>query len=203
MSVSPRPPSSAPDGDSLSPAALLEIEVANARVRELRGVLRIAMFNGVTIGFFAGLSLLIAVANILLGSPGPTSWAMGLAMSVLAWNEFRGRSRVRLLDASGPKLLGWNQVAFASLLVVYCLWSIHVVRTQPIEGIERVEEVFGPIEEQARAIAVMAYGVIAVLAAGFQGLNAWYYFRRGRVIAEHVAATPEWVLKLQRENPPI
>jgi len=61
---------------------------------------------------------------------------------------------------------------------------------------------FDQIDYLYRFLIVAVYGTVIVLSVVFQGLNALYYFTRGKHIEAYVRETPGWVLDLQRMTTP-
>ena len=50
--------------------------------------------------------------------------AITLGLSIVAYNEFRGRKRLLNFDPSAATMLGWNQLGLLAMIVVYCLWML-------------------------------------------------------------------------------
>ena len=101
-------------GGPLSPEQQRQLAQANQRARKVLSAARVATFNGWTIGSIAGFSLLFGLFS-------RTALVMGIAMGIVAWNEFRGRALLRAFDPAGPRLLGKNQLGFLAVIVGYCL----------------------------------------------------------------------------------
>jgi hypothetical protein len=188
----PTPPATH-DGGPLSPEHQKELVQATERARKVLGAVKVATFNGWTIGVFAAITLLFALFSM-------TALVVGAGMAVVSWNEFRGRTMLRAFDPKGPRLLGRNQVGFMSLLVGYCLWSIYRTLTNPITEIEGLEQFAGIAGDLVTNLTVAVYGAVIVLSVLFQGLNALYYFRRVRPVEEYVRETPRWIVELQRST---
>jgi hypothetical protein len=181
------------DRGPLSPEQQRQLAEANQRARKVLGAARVAAFNGWTIGSIAALSLLFGLFS-------RTALVMGLAMGIVAWNEFRGRTLLRAFDPEGPRLLGKNQVGLLVVIVGYCLWSIYTTTTQESPEMAEIEAMIGPVSDLAAELTVMVYGAVIVLSVLFQGLNARYYFSRQRLVREYVQETPDWVVKLQKSS---
>jgi hypothetical protein len=145
----------------------------------------VALFNGWSVGLCAVLSLPFAFfsAEVLF---------VFIGLSVVAFNEFRGRRRVLSFDPSGARLLGWNQIGLLGVILVHCLWSIWVGLTKPVElpaelwQIPQAAEILGsPHEFQSlyRVLAVVVYVSCILASLLVQGLNAYYYFSRRKYVA--------------------
>jgi hypothetical protein len=177
-----------------------ELALANERAKSIRKVARLAAFNGWVTGILAVLSApfaLFSMAGLLVT----------VGLSVIAYNEFRGRKRLLQFDPSAPALLGWNQVGLLTLIVVYCLWMLFVGLTSAcpfaaeMKANPELADALGSLGEfdhLYKVLVVSVYGTVIVLSAIFQGLNALYYFTRRKHVEAYVRATPAWVLDLQR-----
>lgn len=180
-----------PDPNPLSPEQQRQLTDAVAQSTKIRAAARIATFNGWTIGFFAVISLLFAYSSL-------TALIMGLGLGWIAWNEFKGRDRIRTLDPTAPTFLGKNQLGFMGLVVVYAIWSIYRTLTEPMPYLDEIEEALGPIGDVVTSITVSVYLIVILLTVLFQGLNARYYFARKAMIDEYLSETPDWIVEIQR-----
>ena len=106
-------------GDPLTAAHRRELAAARDRSKVIRKAARVAAFNGWTTAAIAALS-----AMFLLFDRSGWAIAMTLGLSIVAYNEFRGRKRLLNFDPSAATLLGWNQLGLLAMIVVYCLWSL-------------------------------------------------------------------------------
>ncbi len=175
----------------LSPEQQEELALANARAQKILAATKVATFNGWTIGAFAAITLLFALFSL-------TALVMGVAMAIVARNEFRGRELLRRFDAQGPQLLGRNQVGFMTLIIGYCVWSIYSALTNPIPQLEELEAALGATADLVTNLTVTVYAVVIVLTLLFQGLNARYYFARIKLVQGYLEETPAWIVDLQR-----
>ena len=179
-----------PKSNPLSPEQQQQLAAASARATKILAAAKVATFNGWTIGVFAIISLLFAFGSL-------TALVMGIGLGWIAWNEFTGRTRLRAFDPTAPAFLGKNQLALLSLIGTYALVSIYRTLTQPIPHLAELEEVVGPVGDLT-SVSVAVYVAVIVLTVIFQGVNARYYFARQKMIEEHLAETPAWVVALQR-----
>jgi len=135
-----------------------------------------------------------------------------VGLSVISYNEFRGRQRLLKFEGEAAAFLGWNQLGFLVMILLYSTWMLVAGLTG--EGVFAAElkakpelgVAFDSVEEidQLYKIAVVAfYGTTIVLSILFQGLNALYYFTRQKLVYTFVQNTPDWVLDLQRLTSPI
>ncbi len=192
-----------PRGGPLTQAEQDTVAAAHARAKKLRKAARVAAFNGWVTGIFAAVSAPFALFSL----PG---FLVTVGLSVVAYNEFRGRRRLLAFDRSGPVLLGWNQLGFLTLILSYCIWMLITAFTGE-----------GPFAAELRAkpelavafddlasfdqlylwLVTAVYGTVMVLSVLFQGLNSLYYFSRRKHVDDYIRETPAWVLELQRLTP--
>ena len=171
----------------------LELSEANERARKVLGAVKVATFNGWTIGVFAAVGLLFGIFSV-------TALVMGIGMGLVARNEFRGRTLLRQFDPLGPRLLGRNQLGFMGLIIVYCLWSMYQTVSNPITeipGLEAITDSFGPLVTN---LTLAVYGLVIVVTALVQGLNARYYFARTQRVKDYLKETSGWVVEIQRST---
>lgn len=176
------------------------LAAARQRAEPVRRAARVASFNAWTTAILAGFSAPFA----LFGTAGFVVFA-GLAL--VAWNEFRGRSRLLEFDPAGASILGWNQLGLFALITAYSLWSIYanLWGSQSIDAQLHsnpdLRAAFGSLSGFAqliKPIVLAFYGLVIALSAVFQGGTALYYFTRRTYVATYAAETPAWVIDLQR-----
>lgn len=175
-----------------------EFADAGRRASGLAFAGKIATLNGWSIGGFAAITLVFGLFSL-------TALILGVGMAVVARNEFRGRALLRSFDPAGPRLLGLNQLGFMALIVLYCCWSIY----QALYGsglqlgqFAQLEQILGDAEDLVTTLTLTLYGGVIVATVLFQGLNARYYWTRGRIIEEYLRDTPAWVVELHRSASP-
>lgn len=176
---------------------LSEIAAARWRARKARRATVVALVSAWTIAVFAGLSLLLGAAM--------RDWVsvvLGVAMGAIAFFEFRGAGQLRRLDWRGARVLGFNQLAFAALLVAYSAWQlVNTLRAPPSPELAQLAGSGvdpAAAEDLVRLAAVLLYGSVALVGLLGPGLTAVYYFTRARVIRRFVEQTPTWVLEVLR-----
>lgn len=173
---------------------------ARDRAEPVRRVGRVATFNAWTTAILAGLSAPFAIFSV-------AGFVIFVGLSLVAWNEFRGRRRLLEFDPAGATILGWNQLGLLALITIYCLWAIYSnlwgsasidaqLRANP-----ELQAAFGSLDGMSQLIQpiVLAfYGLVIALSALFQGGNALYYFTRRKYVEKYANETPAWVIDLQR-----
>jgi hypothetical protein len=182
-----------------------ELALATERAKRIRKAARVANFNGWTVGIFAAASAPFALFSFSVAGLFVTA-----GLTLVAYNEFRGRKRLLRFDPSSATLLGWNQLGLLALIVVYCLWMLFTGLTGagPFAAEMRADPdiaaAFGSLkfDDLYKVLVVAVYGTVIVLTATFQGLNALYYFTRRKHLEAYLQETPDWVLDLQRATSP-
>jgi hypothetical protein len=198
----PQPPFAqpAPPPPQLSPQHLAELQAAAYAGRKVRRASRVAAFDGWTIGAFGALTLLVGITDI-------SSILIGAVMIVIAVVEIRGGARLRRLEPDAARVLGWNQVALAVLLLGYAGWRLLALRhgdggVSEALGAEandpQVREMLAPVAGLTRMILVWVYVSVAAIAVVGPGSMALYYFTRGRHVRAYLEQTPEWITSMQR-----
>ena len=181
------------NNNPLSEEQTQQLIEAVKRFTRIQTAARVAMFNAWTFGFFAALSLLFVFKSLI-------AFVLGLGLGWVAWNEFKGKTRLLELDPSAAVSLGKNQILLMALIVGYACVMIYRALTIPIPELALIEEVFGPIGDLIISVKLVIYIALIALTVLFQGLNARYYFTRKPIVEKHLSETPEWILELQRKT---
>lgn len=182
-------------GGPLSPEEREELARASERSRKLMGATKVAAFNAWTFAIFAGLSILFGLVDRSL-----VGLAVGIALAIIARNEFRGRALLQDYRPEGPRLLTRNALWLMALIVLYCLWAIHGATSTPNPSYAQLEEAAGLDQGYISRITAFAYAAVIVLTVLLQGLMARYYHRRTGMVQEHLTETPAWVVEIQRNT---
>jgi len=177
-----------------------ELAAARDRSKVIRKAARVAGFNGWTTAAIAALS-----AAFLVFDHSVIALLMTAALSVVAFNEFRGRSQLLNFEPGAAALLGWNQLGLLAAIVVYCLWMLYGAASGASElsaALEGYNELgsfdVSEVEKLYHTASIGAYGGAIVLSVIFQGGNALYYFTRRRHLDGFLLETPEWVRDVQK-----
>jgi hypothetical protein len=177
----------------LSPEHLREVTRARAGARKVRRAARVANFSAWSIALFA-------VLTLAWGAAARDAWslALGAGMGVVAAFEFRGAMMFARFEPRGGRVLGFNQLAFGAMIVLYALWSMIDALRRPLDPEIAAQAAQFGIGSLARDVTVLSYGAVAVIGVLCFGATALYYFSRGRVIARFVRQTPAWVVEVLR-----
>jgi len=191
----------APSAGPLTPNHLRELADATERSKLIRKTARVANFNGWTTAILAASSAIFT----LLADQSVVGFLVTAGLTVVAFNELRGKKRLLAFDPSAASLLGWNQLGLLAMIVVYCLWNMRSGASMGDLKTPEMKEALDMIGWNAALVQTMAvafYGVVILLSAIFQGGNALYYFSRRKYVERYVRETPEWVRDFQRANSP-
>jgi hypothetical protein len=183
------------DGSPLTPEHKEALEAARDRTQGFMGAAGIAGFNGWTFGIFAAVSILSGLTSIPV-------LLVGVGLAVVARNEIVGRRGILAFDPEAFELLWRNQVGLMVLIVAYCLWVMYNVGANPDPMLEELVAVMGEgWDELVQSLTLGVYVTVLFATVIFQGLNARYYYVRIERLRAYVAATPEWVVDIQRSAP--
>ncbi len=189
MSAKPRAAAS-----PLSAEHLREMQDARQRAGRIRRCIAVATFDGWSVGVFGALTLLFGVFSVV-------GWVLGGSMCAIAYVELSAVDRLKRLDPSVARRLGWNQIALATLLLGYAGWSLHGAWFGPgplAATIAAAPEMLAPYASIARLISVAVYVALAAVAIFAQGGTALYYFTREKHIRTYREQTPAWIVEFQR-----
>ncbi|HEX2475431.1 MAG TPA: hypothetical protein VHK01_11825 [Lacipirellulaceae bacterium] len=187
------------EGGPLTAQHHRELAQARQNAKAINKAARVANFNGWATAIVALLSAPFALFSI-------SGALVFIGLSVIAYNELRGRNRLLQFDRSAATFLGWNQLALLAIIVIYCLWAIQSnfseakAVTAELGAYADVQAVLGSpeqIEKLAREVVLLFYGSVIAASVVFQGLTALYYFSRRKHIDAYIAGTPEWIRQLQ------
>jgi hypothetical protein len=130
---------------------------------------------------------------------------MGLMMTMAAFVEFRGQGRLRRLEPSAARTLGYNQIVLGLLIVLYAAWNVNELTTAWPGTIkfdfslkdESLQFALGHAAFRHQ-LSLVLYGVMGILAVIIQGSAAWYCFSRDQWIRQYVSFAPSWIVQMQR-----
>ena len=183
----------------LSTEHFQELSRADDRAKLIRKAARVASFNGWTTAIIAALSAPFALFSV-------AGFLVTVVLALVAWNEFRGRNLLNKFNPKAAMLLGWNQIGFLAMIVLYCGWMMYTGINDSDSALSEftsnpeLSELLGSPEQVSSLYELLVYSVygsVIVLSVIFQGLTALYYFTRRKHIEAYVRATPEWIRRLQ------
>lgn len=196
--VGPIPSPDAPQGP-LSATDLALLGAAREASRKIRRTVSVARMSAWTTGIFGGLSML----GLALGDL--SSLVIGGVLIFIAVRESQAAGRLAKLDVAAPRELATNQLAFAGVILAYCIWQgISATRSTALAGMPeptgdpQVDAMLGDFGAIAKTITLWFYVLVAVGGVAGTGMMALYYSRRARLVREFVDQTPAWVVQVIR-----
>ena len=190
----PTPPT---EGVGLTEAQLAELADARVRMKKITRAASVAAMSGWSMVVFAAISLPFGLFDF-------RTLVVSIALGTIAVIELRGCRLLRTIDVRAPRLLGFNQIALAVLIVVYACWGVVSVLNTPSPYAEHIAaggtmaEMLEPIDQLNRLASI----AFAILVGGFgligPPLTAWYYFSRRKHLRTFLTQTPEWVVRTIR-----
>ena len=174
------------------------LAIATHRAKKITNAAKVARFNGWTFGIFAFGTLICALFSV-------EALLLGIGLAIISRNEFRGQKLIRALDLNAPQNLAWNQIGLIVLLVVYSGWRIYISLTganpydQYLESNPELKPMLSEMGTLHTVVTVVVYSSMIVLSILFQGLNAWYYFSRQKLLQAYLSETPPWIIDLQQQ----
>jgi len=211
-SPAPQPlPYQAPPFVAASTASLSPVEVqqqlAAARVAaaKVRRAASVAYADGWMIAICGAPTFLFGA---LSGMSGISGILLGGALCIIAYLEFDGAKRIRRLDVSAPRRLGYNQVALGAVLILYSLWSLHAAAHGGLVAeLQAQAPELGNMGTEVQDLMQTAYRLLyftlIAVAIFAQGGTALYYFSREKYMQRYVEQTPPWILDMQRSGTPL
>lgn len=175
-----------------------QLTAARRSAKKVRRAVAVATADAWTIAVFAALSFVCGLTG------GVSGVLLGVAMGATAYVEFTGAARLRRLDPSAPRRLGYNQLALAGVLIAYALWSLYAANGAGglLAGLNAQEAQLGVSGQQVadlgRLVTDAMYGTLILVAIFGQGSTALYYFSREKYLRRYLAETPSWIIEMQQ-----
>lgn len=175
-----------------------QLQSARPAFRKIRRAVLAAMFEGITVIVFGVLSILFG-----LGSLG--DFLVGLVLLAIGVIEVWGAGRLRRLDLRGPRILMWNQLAFAALILLYAFWKLYAEVVHPTADFSDLSPSDAQVINQSgfvptnitHLILMVMYGSLIAVAAIEAGM-AMYYRSRGKFLQDYLEQTPDWIVSMQK-----
>lgn len=182
---------------AINGSQMLELAAARRACSKVTRAVRVAALSGWTIAIFAGIIFFTDISNT------NGTW-MGLLMTMAAFVEFRARERLRRLETSAARTLGFNQIVLGLLVLLYAGWNIRgqIIASPQLMNLQFLLDGlrnYSPGNVRfGREFDVLLYGSMAILALLTQSIAAWYCFSREKWIREYVSFAPRWIVQLQQ-----
>jgi hypothetical protein len=195
----PAPPLIDAGAPQLSDEHLRQITAARLASRKIRRAIGVAKGDGWTLAIFAAFSLLFSIGNW-------SGMLMGVCLGAIAWVELYGAGRLRRLEPQATRILGFNQVALSSLLVLYACCQIYAELTghgqyAALVGTDpQLSDALQPFQQLTNLISMTFYCALIVIAVFAQGGLALYYFTRAKLLRAYIEQTPQWIVAMQKAD---
>jgi len=186
---------------TLTPEQLQAIGEARQRGRKITRATSVATISGWSMAVFAFMTLFIWLIS---GDFSLVALLLGIGLAVVAYVELRGAKRLRQLDDTAPRLLGFNQIGLGVMVSLYCCWGMWqaVAGPSPYDAYlaqsGATAEMMGQIDHLNRAITGAVYAALLCMSVIAQGCTALYYFSRRRHMVRYLSETPDWVVETLR-----
>jgi hypothetical protein len=179
----------------LTPQNLRELEAARWSLRKIRRAVSTARFEGFTVAIFGGLTAVCGIPSIGV-------ILMGLVLTAIGVVEIVGGNRLRRLDLTAARILTFNQLLLALLILIYALWNLHAEMVHPLAQINSADaQILGvsdaPVFDLTHEVLIVVY-LSLILAALIEASMALYYHRRGAFLRRYLAETPQWIVSMQK-----
>jgi len=196
----------APDPAPLTPDQLFIAKRAHDRAKKIRRAAGVARLDAIVTGLFALLSL----ASVLFDA---SAIVISVALLAVAFNSFRGASRLRRFDPSAPKLLALNQLFLAFCIICYAavaIWQVQFGNSQILSALVGDKASMAALSDAgvdvksilafAKNVMTLTYGALIVGTLAAQGFTAWYYWSRKPLLETYLEQTPSWAIELQKHQ---
>jgi hypothetical protein len=174
----------------LSQANLAELQTARLGLTKIRRAVTMARFDGWSVGIFGALTLICGLFSFW-------GFVMGTGMIIIAYVELKGAEKVKRLQPGVIRTLALNQLAMASLLIIYAVWSIATTNASTILSDLGADS--SMVDAQlVRLVTWIVYGAVIAVAVFCQGGMALYYITREKYLRAYLAETPPWIITMQQ-----
>ena len=195
----------APDAPPLTEAHFAMVRQAGVRRRKLTHAARIAWSSSavilcVGIPAFLFAAILRDWADLLLAS----------AICAVGAVEFAGHRRMRGARARAGKMLGINQLAFLTIIVLYCVVQMCTFSTEKVKAsavspefrsqlnlLPNMQQTLdSQIERWAPILTYGFYSLVILVSVCAQGGLAAYYFTRDKHVESFNRDTAGWIRRI-------
>jgi hypothetical protein len=185
-------------GTQFTEQSALQLELARPAFRKIRRAVFAAMFEGVTVVVFGILTVLFGIGSI-------GQVLLGLVLLAIGAIEIWGAGRLRRLNPQGARILMFNQLAFAGLILLYAIWNLGVEAAHPTPDLADLSPSDAAALNQSgmlpngvtHMVMLLMYGSLIAVALIEAGM-AMYYRSRGAYLREYLAQTPDWIVSMQK-----
>lgn len=179
------------------PTPMQQQELADARAKfaPLRNAAVVGTVDAWAIAILAVLSLPLVIVS-------ERALAVTAVLAVVAIVEFTQLRKLLRLSPSAPRILGFNQLALAAVMVGYgVLRLIFPAETPPRLMSWLPDHHPDDIAMLYRWGMIVIYLVLIVIGLFMQGSLALFYLSRHKHLQSLLATTPAWIVDAQRNQP--
>jgi hypothetical protein len=186
---------------NLSAESLAELKTARTAMKKIRRAVLSARIEGYCIAIFGALSFPFTLGSF---------WQMLVTVLLTAIGivEINGAGKLARLDVRGTRLLTFNQLSLAVLILLYALWNIYSQLADPnaalagmspsdVQSLNQIG-VTGMLD-MTRQIMLIVYSSL-IVAALIEAAMALYYHTRAPYVRQFIAQTPEWIVTMQKNG---
>lgn len=194
------PPSAVPMATPVSPLSEADFQMLRQAVearRPVRNAARVAHGSAVTI-------LLVGIGTVpfLLLSMTLTSVVTAATLCIVGYLELLGARKMARGLPEAASHLGWNQVVFIGLIVLYCVDCMleaspgKVITPEVKSQLSQVSGIAEDLESLVSGVTYVIYSTVIVVSVLCQGSLAMYYFTRRHYLEALQKSTPGWVRRV-------
>ena len=208
ISQAPPPPLSVERSVPLREVDYVQIRQAAITRKPIDRATRVARSSAISILVVGFIALPFATLALNL-----SSYAVAGAICLVGWLELRGSQQMSQAIPQSAKRLGFNQLAFMALILLYAIWQMlrfslegakDVLISPDVQSqLSQLGAMQDAVNEQLEVWAPLVvyglYGSLIVLSVLFQGGLALYYFTRSNYLVHFNQTTPKWIKRLWRE----
>jgi hypothetical protein len=191
----------AAEAGPLTPEQLLIVKRAAERSKKIRRAASVATLDGSIMALFTAVCLASAIFDFWSGI------LLGIALGIVTINSFRGAAGIRRFDPSAARLLTFNQFFLAFSVIVYAAIALYLATRTPLLADPQLKQIkeldptmAANIQSLTDLVTKTLYIGLIVGTAIAQGLTAWYYWSRKKMIEDYLEQTPGWAVDLQKQQ---
>jgi hypothetical protein len=185
----------------LSPEHLWQITEARKSSRKIRRAVSVARFDGWSLALAAGLTFVLSIGD-------RSGMAIGILLAAIAGVELYNANRLRALNPQAARVLGFNQIALALLLIVYSICKIYAAMSGKgeVDQIGQADPMAAQmlkdtgITQMVTTMELAIYSGLIAYAIFAPGGMALYYFTRVKHVRKHLSQTAPWIIAMQKAD---
>lgn len=176
-----------PSASPLTEADFLAVRLAEKRHRVIKRAARFAAFSAVSTLVLAAFGAVFTLIDF-------TAWSLiiTVGLAVIGAVEFRAHQKLLRAEPAACRTLALNQIAFAALITVYCLWQMIFFSASSMPA--ELKQLLDPeIMRSLPKFVCAFYALVIFLSVAYCGGLALYYYSRRRHVEAFHRETPDWI----------